>query len=122
MFELVCLYDFGDQGRSHPELFYKKGFGKIFSKFTVNSLCWSLFFQKQPPEVFCKKRCSSKFRTKLTGKHLCQSFFFNKVAVLRPANVFKKETLAQVFSCEFREIFKNNFLTDTYGRLPLFFF
>ena len=24
MFGLVCLYDFGDHGNSHPELFYKK--------------------------------------------------------------------------------------------------
>ena len=38
-----------------------------------------------------------------TGKHLCQSLFFNKVALL-------KKTLAQVFSCEFCEIFTNTFL------------
>ena len=36
--------------------------------------------------------------TKLTGKHLCQSLFFNKV------------TLAQMFSCEFCKISKNTFL------------
>ena len=35
------------------------------------------------------------------GKHLCQYLFFNKVA--------GKETLAQVFSFEFREISKNTF-------------
>ena len=40
---------------------------------------------------------------KFTGKHLCQSLFFNKVAGL------KKETLGQVFSCEFYEISKNTF-------------
>ena len=34
----------------------------------------------------------------------CQSLFFNKVAGLRKA---KKESLAQVFSCEFCEISKN---------------
>ena len=39
--------------------------------------------------------------TKFTGKHLCQSLFFNKV--------IKKETVAQVFSCEFCEISKNTF-------------
>ena len=27
---------------------------------------------------------------KLTGKHLCQGLFFNKVAALRPAILFKK--------------------------------
>ena len=39
-------------------------------------------------------------------------FFFNKVAGLRPATLLKKETQAQVFSCEFREISKNTFFTE----------
>ena len=40
---------------------------------------------------------------KFTGKHL-----------LRPqaCNFIKKETLAQVFSCEFCEIFENNLFTE----------
>ena len=38
---------------------------------------------------------------RFTGKHLCQSLFFNKVA-----------GDAQVFSCEFCEISKNTFLTE----------
>ena len=41
--------------------------------------------------------------TKFTGKHLCQSLFFNKV---------KKEMLAQVFSCDFCEISNNTFFTE----------
>ena len=48
MFELVHLYNFGDHGSSHRELFYMKGFVNIFAKFTGNShLCWSLFFKKK---------------------------------------------------------------------------
>ena len=39
----------------------------------------SLRFQKQPLEVFCKKKVLRYF-AKFTGKHLCQSLFFNKVA------------------------------------------
>ena len=35
------------------------------------------------PEVFCKKGVLRNF-AKFTGKHLCQSLFFNKVAGLRP--------------------------------------
>ena len=48
---------------------------------------------------------------------------FNKVAGLRPCNLNKKETLAQVFPvniakyCEFCEIFKNTFLQNTSERL-----
>ena len=45
-------------------------------------------------ELLCKKGVVRRF-AKFTGKCLCQSLFF------------KKETLAQVFSSEFCEIFKN---------------
>ena len=43
--------------------------------------------QKQPPEVFFKKR-------------------------LQACNFMKKENLAQVFSCEFCEISKNTIFTE----------
>ena len=49
--------------------------------------------------------------SKFTGKHLCQSLFFNKTTCLRPATLYKKR-LVQVFSCGFCKIFKNNFLTE----------
>ena len=66
--------------------------------------------QKQRPEVFCKKRCFEKFR-KIHRKTPVSESFFNKVAD-RPATLFKKETLLQVFSCEFYEICKNSFSTE----------
>ena len=47
------------------------------------------------------KKCVLRILTKFTGKHLCQSLFFNKK--------IQRETLAQVFSCEFCEISKNTF-------------
>ena len=50
--------------------------------------------------------------TKFTGKYLCQSLFFNKVAGLRPATLLKN-TLAKVFSCEFCEISNNTFFYRT---------
>ena len=62
------------------------------------------------PEVFCEKGVLRNF-TKFTGKHLCQSLFFSKVAGLRPVTLLKK-TLAQLFSCEFCEIFKNAFFIE----------
>ena len=51
---------------------------------------------------------------KFTGKHPCQSLFFNKVAGLSPqaCNFIKKETLAHVLSCEFCEISRNTFFTE----------
>ena len=66
-------------------------------KFLV--LCWSYLCcfchnlwtvaRSSRPEVFCKKIVLRNF-AKFTGKHLCQSLFFNKVADLRPATLFKK--------------------------------
>ena len=44
------------------------------------------------PDVFCKKGALRNF-AKFTGKHLCQSLFFNKVAgprAPRPATLLKK--------------------------------
>ena len=63
------------------------------------------------PDVFCKKGVLRNF-AKITGKQLCQSLCFNKVAD-QACNFIKIETLAQVFSCEFCEIFKNNFFYKT---------
>ena len=45
--------------------------------------------------------CVRKNISKLTGKDMCQSLFFSKVVGLRPVTLLRKETLAQVFSCEF---------------------
>ena len=59
-----------------------------------------------------------RYFAKFTGKQLCQSLFFNKVAggpliSMRAAcNFIKKEALAQVFSCEFSEISKNTFFIE----------
>ena len=47
-----------------------------------------------------------------TGKH-CASLFLSCYSI-------KKETLAQGFSCEFCNIFKNTFFTGPSGWLPLF--
>ena len=55
--------------------------------------------------------CVLKNFVKFTGKKLCQSPFFNKVAGLRPVTLLKKR-LWQMFSCEFREIFRNTFFTE----------
>ena len=63
------------------------------------------------PEVFCKKGVLGNF-AKFTGKYLCQSLFFNKVAGAA-CNFIKKEILAQLFSCEFCEISKNTFSQRT---------
>ena len=47
------------------------------ASYKILSYIWlNVYLQKQLPEVFCFPRNFAKF----TGKHLCQSLFFNKVA------------------------------------------
>ena len=82
---------------SHPIFMHKS----IFHENHKGQNHWWILYIKQHrkyrssrPEVFCKKGVLQNF-AKFTGKHLHQSLFF------------KKETLAQVFSCEFCEISRN---------------
>ena len=60
-------------------------------------LFYHLFIDRSSrTKVFCKKGVFKNL-AKFTGKHFCQSLFFNEVAGLRPATLLKKEILAQVF-------------------------
>ena len=60
----------------------------------------SHLYTKAAVQRFSVKSILRNF-AKFTGKRLCQSLFFNK-----------KETLAQVFSCDFCEISKNTFFIE----------
>ena len=57
---------------------------------------------------------------KLTGKHLCQSLFFNKVTGLRSATLLKKRLLHWWFLVSFVKFLRTPFLQNTSGRLLLF--
>ena len=122
------------------------------------------YYRSSRLKVFCEKGVI-KNSTKFTGKNLCLSLFFNKVADLRLATLLKKrlqrcfsvnfakttffyrtppvaatnecrfkiffiplcnvtknkkETSAQIFSCEFRKfLFNKSFLQNTSGGLLL---
>ena len=52
--------------------------------------------QKYPPELFHKKGALKNF-AKFTGKHLCQSLSFYKIADLRPATLLKKSLWYRCF-------------------------
>ena len=73
--------------------------------------------QKQPPEVFDKRRCSSKFHKIQRKTPVTVSFLLKFQA--SGLQLYLKETLAQVFFCEFSEISKNTFFIKTFGRLLL---
>ena len=108
---LVSILPFRFYNLKAQKLFYRN-WKNIPSIFLWNCEYWT---KKSTYAMLIKlrsshQRCSMKKDvlrnfTKFTGKHLCQSLFFNKVAGLL-------QTLAQVFSCKFCEISKNTFFTE----------
>ena len=68
-------------------------------------------FRSSHPEVFCKEGVLRTF-TKFTGKDLCQSLFFNKVACLRPATLLKKRLWHRCFPVNFVKFQRTPFLTE----------
>ena len=69
---------------------------------------WNRKFRSSRPEAFCKKSVLKNF-AKFIGKHLFQRIFFNKALA---CNFIKKESRAEVFSCEFCAISKNILFTE----------
>ena len=59
---------------------------------------------------------------KSTGKHLCHSPFFNKVAGLEPATLLKKRLWYKCFPVNFAKFLRTPFLQNTYGQLLLIFY
>ena len=62
-------------------------------------------------EVFCNKVVLRNF-TKFTGKHLCQSLFFNKVAGLGPATLLKKGLWHRYFLVNFVKLLRTPFYVE----------
>ena len=63
------------------------------------------------------RRCSMKKGvlktfTKFTGKDLCQSLFFNKVAALRPATLLKNRLWHRCFPVNFVTFLRTLFLKE----------
>ena len=63
------------------------------------------------PEVFSKKGVLRNF-AKFTGKHLCQSLFFNKVANLRSAALLKKRLWHRCFPVNFEKFPRTAFIIE----------
>ena len=71
-------------------------------------------FRSNYPEVFCKKGFLINF-AKFTGKHLCQSLFFNS-SVLRLATLLKKSLWHMCFPVNFTKFLRTPFF---YRTLPV---
>ena len=73
------------------------------------------------------RRCSVKKGvlrnfSKLTGRYLCQSLFFNKVAGFRPATLLKKRLWCRCFPVNFEKFLRTDLLQNTSGRLLLWLY
>ena len=58
------------------------------------------------------KKGVTEFSQNSQEKTCTRVIFLNEVAGLQACSFIKKESVAQVFSCEFCEIFKNTFFTE----------
>ena len=86
----------------------------FFFKYNCNVHC---VVQKQPTEVFCKKRCSKKFR-KIHRKTPVPVSFFNKVAG-SACNLLKMRLWHGCFPVDFAKFLRTSFSQNTSGRLLL---
>ena len=71
------------------------------------------------------QRCSVKIGVlrnfvKFTGKHMCQSLLFNKVAGLRPATLLKKRLWHRCFPVNFVKFLRTPFYIEHLRWLLLF--
>ena len=75
------------------------------------------YFQKQPPEVFCKKKGVLRNFAKFTGKHLCQGHLCKAA----PATLLKKRLWHRCFAVSFAKFLRTLFSQNTSGQLLLYF-
>ena len=101
-----------------PEMFYKIGVLKNFAyqkpatllKRRLRCRC----FRSSHQRCSISKGVLRNF-SKLTGKHLCQSLFFNKVAGLWPATLLKKRIWQRCFPVGFEKFLRTPFLQNTFS-------
>ena len=73
-------------------------FCKIFKNiFWQNTSGWLLLKFRSSRQVFCKNGVLKNF-AKFTGKYICQSLFFNKIADMRPATLLKRGSWQRYFT------------------------
>ena len=79
--------------------FRKNASSKMFDRVLNTPLSFKKV-RSSRPEVLCKKDILRNFAN-FTGKRLCQSLFFNKVAGLRCATLLKKRLWHRCFPVNF---------------------
>ena len=75
-------------------------------------------YRRNRLEVFCKKGVLRNFE-KFTGKHLCQSLLFNKVAGIRPVTLLKERLWHRCFPVNFLNFLRTPSVTEHNWQLLL---
>ena len=73
------------------------------------------WFSETATEGVLEKNVVLKNLPKSTGRHLCQSFFFDKVAGLTPATLWKRDSDTDVFIWILRNFWKHFFYRAPFG-------
>ena len=102
------------RGIGHDDHYYFwKGHFPVLSNILRYLFCISRS-RSSCPELSCKKGVPKDFE-KFTGKHLCQSLFFNKIAGLRPAMLLKKRLWLRCFPVNFAKFLRTPYLQNISG-------
>ena len=93
--------------------FIFRNFGIIHINVILTPCLWCLGYISEAVgwRYSVKKGVLRNF-AKLAGKHLCQRLFFNKVADLRPATLFKKRHWHRCFTMNFTKFLRIPFFTE----------
>ena len=84
--------------------------------FNTNVIHFSMCYRSSHQRCSINKGVLRNF-TKFAGKHLCQSFFFNKVAG-RPATLLKKRLWHKCFPVNFAKFLRTPFYRTPFYRTP----
>ena len=98
----------------------QQSFIKFYTSCFFASLSFSKKIQKHLSGDVLQNRLL-KYFARFTGNHLCWSLHLAIKFQPSSLQLFKKETLTKIFSCEFCEIFKDYFFKNTLERLLLKF-
>ena len=117
-FERYCMYF--DMRTCNHSVILAAVVCLLSKKVGSNYPLFQRYYRSSRLDVFCKK-CVLRNFAKFTGKHLCQSVFFNKVAGLRPASLLKKKLWHRCFPVNFTKSvsLRTPFLTQRFWWLLL---
>ena len=119
-----CFYLCNFMMKCFDPLSNKRSNAKVFGRSNFELSLWNIIcvaarkIQKQPSEVFCKNRCSSKIH-KIHRKTPVFQSLFNKVAGLQACNFIKKRLQHSCFPAKFANFLRTPILKNICEQLLL---